>query len=381
MSDTIIDSRFSSNYSLLPDKIKFFLSSELSGRVAVDLAEKYKTEKRDVYSLIFLAVNSDFNLSLVKKKLSTFNLTGINLDKFWLDLLGSFFLPISESIKKYTKNEVDILESIKKLGANPNSYRSYVDNFNEEVVSHEESLARSFIENYKDKFDIKEESDYILDIFSNDVIEMLTTNSFSASTSLNVGIIYLLMEDETFKDKALRSLFVNSERLGMSNILIDEKKVEPTIANWLKDFIKINGSGTFNDIVLIDYINNSINAKMLSSDNKNTLANILRFYRNLSFFPDSLENIDIAKWKIFPFSDPDNENEKKANLDEERKRTIKNIDILEEERGFNPPHSAEERESEEVLRLRRMLDSYAPSSLERKAINEEIRKIKKQEEK
>lgn len=378
MSETIIDNDFSNNYSSLPSEIKFFLGTEISGSIIIELANKYKIKEDKVYSLVFLTINSDFDLLLIKKRVLSLDLTGISLDKFWLDFLGSFLLPISEAIKEYTNSKVNIPEEIRKIGGNSKNYQKYIDSFNKEIEEKSEESSRNFIEEYKNDFDIKEESDYIFDLLSTDVIAMLTTDSFKASSSLNLGIIYLLTEDETFKDKALRKLFVNNEILGMESILIDNKKVEPTISNWLKDFIKRNGSDNFNDLLLIDYINNSTNAKNLSSNNKNILANLLRFYRNLSFFPDSLKNIDASRWKIFPFSDQENEEEKQSNLNEGR-RIIKNSDILQEESSPREAEVLVEREGEEILALRRLLNSYAPSSLERKAINEEIRKIKKQE--
>lgn len=381
MSEKISDNKFSNNYPLMPDGVKFFLSNELSGDIIIELANKYSLKEDSVYSLVFLAVNSDFDLAFLKKKVLMLDLTGTNLNKFWLDFLGCFFLPIFADVKKYTKGRVDIPEELKKLGASVVNYQKYVDSLNKEIDKEEQKGAEVIMDGYKLSFDIKEESAYVLDTLSSEMINVLSTDSYEASKSLNLGIIYLLIEDETFKDKILRNFFTSTEMFGKNYLTIDEKKVEPTIANWFKDFIKQNGSDNFNDLLLIDYINKSANAKSLNGEEKKVLANLFRFYRNVSFFPDSMDSIEPSMWKIFPFNDPEGDREVDDVLSDGSRKVIKNKDIIEEKKIVKDEPVLIKKESEDLIRLRNLMNTYSPSSLERKAINEEIKKLKKEENK
>lgn len=139
----------------------------------------------------------------------------------------------------------------------------------------------------------------ILKLFTEGLISAFSLPT-SEISSLNLMIFKAFNDYNGLEDKVIYSLYNNEERLTRSNIIIDGKNVEPTIANWLKDFIKINGSSLFNELVLAEYISNSINARSLPLDDKTKLRRLLRLYRNLVFFPESLENVPLEKWAIIP---------------------------------------------------------------------------------
>lgn len=375
MPDNIIDNKFSSNYASMPSRIKFFLSSNTNGEVIIKLAKKYKLDSDKVYSLAFLVVNSDFDLKLTKRKVLLLDLTGISLDNFWLDFLTWFLLPISLDIKNYTDGKVDIEQEIKKLGGNVIDGQEYLRSFEAEVQKEEDEVVAQKISEFEEDFDIDNSTNDVLNLLSTSVVEILTSDSFQASNSLNFNIIYLLLKDKGFKDKALKSLFSSKEMIGKNYIIIDDRQVEPTISNWFKDFIKQNGSDYFDDLLLINYINKSDNAKNLRAKEKKVLANLFKFYRNLSFFPESLENVDPDNWKIFPFKNPKDKEGIDDVLSEEKGKVIKNKDIVTEKKPLSEEVKASEKESEEILALRELLKLHSPSSLESKAINQEIRKL------
>jgi len=149
------------------------------------------------------------------------------------------------------------------------------------------------------KIDVKE---FIIKLFTEGLVPTLNLSGAEINR-LNILIFKAFNEHDGLEDKVISSLYNNKERLTRSNIIIDGKSVEPTIANWLKDFIKLNGSNLFNELVLADYITNSANAKSLPLDDKNKLRRLLRLYRNLVFFPESLENIPMDKWAIIPIDE------------------------------------------------------------------------------
>ena len=68
------------------------------------------------------------------------------------------------------------------------------------------------------------------------------------------------------------------------------------------NFIKKNGSGIFNNLVLIEYLVNSDNAKKLDNKEKELLKKLLLLYRNIKFFPESMPDDNGESWEIIPVS-------------------------------------------------------------------------------
>ncbi len=110
MITNIMDDKFiSEKYNLLPEEVKFFMSSKLSGRIILDLVKEYKIEEDKVYALAFLIVNSEFDFRLLEEKIKSLNLSGVSLTKFHQDFIGRFLLPIAGFIEESSKGKINIL--------------------------------------------------------------------------------------------------------------------------------------------------------------------------------------------------------------------------------------------------------------------------------
>jgi hypothetical protein len=92
----------------------------------------------------------------------------------------------------------------------------------------------------------------------------------------------------------------NQEIITSKPFILDDKNQKGTIGNWLKDFIKQNGSQLFNTIILSSYLTASLNFKILDPEEKQLINRLLKLYRNLAFFPESMAGIPTEKWEIFP---------------------------------------------------------------------------------
>ena len=385
MPTNIIDDQFNEKYAKLPEEAKFFFSSNNNGQNILALADEYKLESDIVYSLGFLAVNSGFDFNLLEERVKALNLTGIASKRFWQDFIGRLLLPISEVMEKSSDGKINISKALKEAGGKIESYQSYVaelrDDIEDEVfkIVEEEALA------YKNSFDITEESQYIFDLLSDDILVVLNSKSFEAATVLNRSLIFLLFNADNFKDEALRKMFANKQLIGEAKISIDDKQVAPTVSAWLKDFIKTNGSSLFDDLILAQYLNTSENARVLKAKDKEILGNLIRFYKNIAFFPESMNEIPPQKWQIFPFDASSYWQELEGSLKNksqlglpteseisEEKSEMEN-DVL-EEKDFRPSNYDD---VPELRNLRELLASFPPASLERKAIHEEIKRLER----
>jgi hypothetical protein len=160
----------------------------------------------------------------------------------------------------------------------------------------------------------------------------------------NEGLFSLFSKNGSLPDKLSKNFINNQERLTSGSILSEGKEVAPTVANWLKDFISVSGSEMFDDLVLIQYLSNSINVKRLGEKDKDLVRRLLRLYRNLVFFPSSMDNLPLEDWEIVPT---------------DKKEFDKSSSTLTE--------------------LEKMLPQYPAASLEHKAVSQEISRFKKAE--
>lgn len=161
-------------------------------------------------------------------------------------------------------------------------------------------------------------------------------------------LLILSVSNELSQEDLVKMLFTNQEKLTSKEFILDGKKQEPTISNWLKDFIKNNGGSIFDNLTLSQYLAKSENAKKIDVEEKRLLHKLLILYRNLKFFPESMGKTPTEEWEIVP-------------LDDEEKPVRKNIKIGGED--------------ERVVELRNLLEQYEPGSIERRAIEEELRKL------
>jgi hypothetical protein len=216
-------------------------------------------------------------------------------------------------------------------------------------------------------------SQEVKDKFTKEIVSLLKDNT--AAAEFNHNIFSLLSKDGALQEELSKILLNNQERLIGDHLMLEDREVSPTISNWLKDFIKANGSEMFNELTLAQYLSTSANAKNLNPANKDLLRKLLKLYRNLVFFPESMDNLAIDDWQIIPFDQEkvhvfvDALGDKKpvAPARAERKEVSK---IIKENISPN-------KESNPLAELQQTLAQYTPGSLEYKAVAQEIERLKK----
>ncbi len=205
--------------------------------------------------------------------------------------------------------------------------------------------------------DAKQTKKDILDLWQNFFVETLKFKDSALLTDLNHDIIDILMAEKNFKNELLQILFANQEKLTYKTFILNGQPARPTVANWLKDFIKQNGTGLFSNLVLSKYLTNSPNAKELSFAERRLVGKLLNTYRNLKFFPQSLANRPPAEWEIIPVA---------SQPEAVKAKTLSGPKVKPED---------------VIAEFDKLIGQYPAGSLERKAIEEEKKRyIKKYEE-
>jgi len=240
--------------------------------------------------------------------------------------------------------------------------------------------------------------DDIINLFTKRIVETLKADP-EIIAGLNVVIFEMLGDEKDLEDKIISLLYNNNEILTSGMLIYEDREVSPTVANWLKDFIKTNGSETFDELVLAQYLSTSVNAKRLSPDDKDLLRKLLKLYRNLVFFPESMDNIAVEDWQIFPFIKTEKKIQEFKDVLSDETPEKKINPIISKPVSVSRPVSTpkpeptqksvpaqikktapvEEKKEEDnpLAEFQKALTQYTPGSLEYKAVAQEIERLKK----
>jgi hypothetical protein len=355
---------FSDNFYKLSAEVQFYYSSDLVGDLIVGIIKEYDLNASSFYDLIFDVINSNFDFDLIKKYLDSLGVKEIEQKKFTGDFIGQLFWPVAAYLKT-----ADIKKELTKNGDNPDNYSKYVIDFYNLIEDESWKNLDKLLEVYDKDLNKEEEKIAVLDLFNKDLINILKAPSLEAIKRLNGILIFLLNNVNTFPAEIFQALSNNKLKVTNKPLIIDDRKVEPTVANWLKNFIKLNGSDFFDNLVLASYLSKDSNVKNLNDQEKMVLQSLLKLYRNLVFFPENMSDVPVENWEIFPISQ-----------EEEEKRPISGLkDVL----GADQSASADKSKiysnplTAQLVDLEKNLKDYSSSGLEYKALSQEISRLKR----
>jgi hypothetical protein len=133
-----------------------------------------------------------------------------------------------------------------------------------------------------------------------------------------------------------------------------------------------------NNIALAKYLSSSSEVLKLSSGEKSLLRKVLKLYKNLVFFPDSMTGVPREDWVIIPLdviSEPVFQQKvEKAVPASKPEKVEKKVD------NKKPAPVIKKKlekpvEDPKIVKLKKSLEQYPANSLERKAIESEIKKL------
>ena len=214
---------------------------------------------------------------------------------------------------------------------------------------------------------LAEKKEFILKTFAEEIIPALKAEPAKIQ-DFNVAMFQAFIEDDTLSDKAESLLYNNQEKLSNHQIVIDGHPASPSIANWLKDFIKKYGSNIFNEVQLAEYLSESVNIKSLKPEEKELVRKVLKLYRNLVFFPESMDGIALDNWEIFPI-------DRRETIKTAKTETAIETETTAETAAEVETDSAITERQKTIFDLQKNLTKYPTNSLEYKAIHQEINRL------
>lgn len=102
--------------------------------------------------------------------------------------------------------------------------------------------------------------------------------------SLKMSLVESVLWPET-SQLFVEAILRNEEKIGKSEIILsgETEKTQPTLANWLRDYNRVNGMDRHEKIVSHKYISENQNVSGLNSEEKFLLLKILDFYESIKF--------------------------------------------------------------------------------------------------
>ena len=214
-------------------------------------------------------------------------------------------------------------------------------------------------------------------ILTKELDSLLAIDDYLFVEQFNSRLIALLVERIETKDELVAILLNNEARIGTETIVVDGRQLPPTTGAWISYFISQKGSSLFDAVTLSDFLVNAANTKFLAPSDKAKLSRLLLLYRNLKFFPDSLIGDEPDKWEIltnvgevnYKVIDFDYQSEsRKSKVESPDLKRTDNIVAARPERNFVA-------EQPKVAAMKALGDKYPAGSLERLAIDEEIKRL------
>lgn len=366
----------------LPREISDIKSSEKGMEANVVIAQKYSLSGGKITELAFLIADlfyKNIDMSeLVDKIKIKFGFDDDRAKKMALDIAGRRLLAVDSWLGGKVSGY------IADLGGRPDDYKKMVE---EQVVSakkEREEMEKSLIAEKTDNIydidggkeavdkkiispedgylpkqvDVKKEKEDSIKIFNSDIVAILSLGDGDYLDFYNLLLLDILSSEEgdKFQDELVQSLLNNKEKLTNSQFLLNNNIQDGTVANWLKYFFEVKGTEMFDNIALSDFLIKSRNVKTATDYEKKLISKLLILYRNVKFFPNSMPNATGDGWEIIPTQ---------ATEDVQREiRVEREKDVSEKEK--------------KVLELRTVLAKYPEGSLARRAVEEEIKRVKSQ---
>lgn len=343
-------SQFLEKLSSGPREVSLYFGADLNANINLELVSKYNMDITSIHDLVEDFFISNFSFSQLKQNIQNIPAISGRANEFICDFLGKLFLPVAESLKIEVENE------IKLNGGRASDYQKNINDYKEFLEDQSIEIFNELAEDFENTFDIKEEENIVINFLGENILGILSDSDNTGCMQMNGSLVYLLINKKDGLNKFVNAFLGNNEKLSNKKIVLNGKEEDVTISNIVKHFIAQNGSGMFSSIVLAKYLSSTEISNIFDEAGKKVLRKILKIYRNLVFFPDSMTNIPIDEWEIFPLEDISSDIEKNN---------------VEEKPVYQPVNTHEE----EIKVLKELLQKYPNKSLEKKAIEGEIKKI------
>jgi len=396
-----MDSDLQKQIKTLPREILYLLTAEKAVDLSVMLSERYRFNQDQIgafANLIAKLYLKELRLSdLFTQVKIIFTLDEPTTKALCRDIAGFKLLVVSDWLGE------DVANYIRSLGGDINEYSfenqelrrlAAAEMAIDDATSAEPELA-SIVATDDELDDPVEESDddavdetealsdaetelvdsetfdsQFVAILSDQLTELLSTDDNLFIQEFNGRIIGILGADPDMKNELINALMKNQSRLSGESIVLDGRQVEPTVSNWIKYYITSKGSSMIDSVALSDFLVNSSNARFLNNNEKLMLSRLLQLYSNIKFFPDSLVGDNPDNWIVMPLSNEANHEFIKLVETPEMTPVLESHPL-----ETTKPVINKGLDTGKLNSLRQLAASYAVGSLERLALEEEIKRL------
>lgn len=224
---------------------------------------------------------------------------------------------------------------------------------------------------------VKEER--IIDLFQYNFTKIFGIPDFEIWERLKrvlVAIPYLPYRDEV-KQKIRTALVKNNEKLTSQKFIINNEIKDATVANWLKDYQLQVGIGVADKLIKSQYLIKGENIKILSIEEKEKVKTLLNIFEKIKLSSMTLEGLE----EDVPIDEEYGKGiivegvpylYKKDELENKYSDIAQKIIELRDKKDAN---EIDRQIPPELDSLKKEAAGYPINSLERKAIEEEIRQM------
>jgi hypothetical protein len=214
-----------------------------------------------------------------------------------------------------------VADKLKAMGGNPDDYVTFIAEFKAKIAvekqAKEDEKRREAEELAAEKkaaeeveqplviTDPEKEKASTKKTFASLVKGILQSQDYKIKLDLNARLVILLAqdEDEKFQKELMDILYENKEMLTTDRISLRGAMVDPTIGNWLADFIRFVGNDEVSSTIKrAQYITDSENPKKLNPEELELLKKLLEFFVGLKNFYINASRLDFEDIKIIPLS-------------------------------------------------------------------------------
>lgn len=181
-----------------------------------------------------------------------------------------------------------------------------------------------------------------------------------------LSILDYNMRDQ-YKRRLIQALFNNQENITSRKLIINNQEKLPTVANWMQDYISVLGTGKTDKLVRTQYFVNSKNTKNLNERERSRIKILFDLYERLKLSSLTLEGLEEEI--------PVNQNGIRGIIIDGVFEPFKEEEVVYQTTAKKPTPQANNQAENDIAELRQQAAEYAPGSFERKAIEEEIRKL------
>ncbi len=184
--------------------------------------------------------------------------------------------------------------------------------------------------------------------------------------------IIILSDRDRFKKSLRDALLNNKEKLTFQKLKIGNEEKEPTVGNWLLDYTRNLGGGIADKLKFSQFLTNGANIRKLNHQERDRVRMLFELYERLKLSSQTLEGIE----EDIPIDEEFgkgiiSEGVPHFYKEDENSRAFENIadSVIRERDGGSP--------GTKLPSLKDLINSYPVGSLERKALEEELKRLGK----